>query len=719
MSQPEYQLEVNYLEDVYNQLLARKEQLEQLLATVRTEGISDLQKMMGDVRINFSNITDNLDTFAALEMKNREIDQLNIKLKSAEEFLTKVDRLLAAPYFGKITVDFLDDEPEEPFYIGINGFANDAGDYLVYDWRSPIAELFYNNQMGSSFYTVNKNRIDVAITQRRQFIVEANHLLNYFDTAISIQDDVLLDALGSNATRHMRDITSTIQKEQNVIIRDTTHPNILVNGVAGSGKTSTIMQRIAYLLFQYREYLTSDNLMILSPNNKFIDYIANVLPSLGEKNPLNLTLLQFVKQHFNLQLVDEAMHFERVSAQSITPETQVLREKDFVTFVTKSGHLFSQDEQMFQGLMRKNQEIISKQHIWELFQSTPKESSLIDRLQATKQLLRRSWEERLTKQARSNKVQDQVLSLSEELQEKIFGSLLTEKAEKNVYPYAKKLLKRQYRAITKGIEQNDWLDLDYLFQKIYTTYTGSAYEWSSDEAYNVDEAVVFLTLQHHLVERLDVSAMRFIFIDEVQDYTPAQMSLLLDLFPNAKFTMVGDENQSIFNASIPFAAIEADFAQRQRSCHPYNLLSSYRSTGAITAFFGHLSTIDHSMSIVPIREEGEKPSYLAYQTSEDFCRLVQDVLVTLQDEPLTIITKDASEARRVKEWLVPDVLSRVKIYPITLCKGLEFDNVFIYHASKGHYMNQRDQKLLYTIASRAMKRLFISYENQLSPLINM
>ncbi|MGY3766272.1 HelD family protein [Vagococcus vulneris] len=718
MSQTEHQVEAAYLQDVYRQLVVRKRQLETLLERVRTEGISDIQTMMGDVRLNFSNISDNLDTFAALEMKNREIDQLNIKIKSAEEFLSKVDRLLAKPYFGKIIVDFLDDEQPEPFYIGINGFANDAGDYLIYDWRSPIAELFYNNEMGHSSYVVNKHQINVSIEQRRQFIVEAEKLINYFDTSVSIQDDVLLEVLGSDATTQMRDITSTIQKEQNVIIRDTEHANILVNGVAGSGKTSTIMQRIAYLLFQYKEYITSDNIMILSPNNKFIDYISDVLPSLGEKNPMNVTMLQFVKQYFPMQLVDETTHFYRVSAPTVSKTEAVLRDKKFSDMIKQAGYLFTDDTALFQSLKRKDKTIISKDRIASIFQSTPSDSALIDRIQATKQLLVSDWNRRIAKQARSNKVQDQVLTLSEEMQEKVFGSVLSENAEKNVYPYAKKILQKQYRSITTGIKQNDWLDLEYMFQKIYQTYSGETYEWSSDEVYHVDETVAFLTMQHHLVEALEVPKMRFILIDEIQDYTPAQISLLLDLFPKAKFTMVGDENQAIFNAHIPFSAIDADFDSRGLRCQRYNLLSSYRSTASITAFFGQLAAAEQKMSIVPIREEGELPTFYSYQSEIDFCQLVQHISKQLLGSALTIVTKNAAETAIVNNWLSELSALNVTVMPITLCKGLEFDNVLIYNASNINYETTSDQRLLYTIASRAMKRLYISYQDKLTTIIH-
>ncbi|THB61096.1 ATP-dependent DNA helicase IV [Vagococcus silagei] len=715
----ERQLEQDYLMNVYDQLQERKIQLEALLAHARENGLSDVQQMLGDVRLNFSNISDNLDTYAALEMKNREIDQLNIKLRSAEQFLQKVDRLLVVPYFGKITVDFLEEEPQESFYIGVNGFANDLGEYLIYDWRSPIAELFYNNEMGKSSYVVNRQTIPVELKQRRQLIVEGQQLLNYFDTSISIQDDVLLQVLGSDATRQMQDITSTIQKEQNVIIRDVTHRNLLVNGVAGSGKTSTIMQRIAYLLFQYREQITTDNVMILSPNRQFVDYISDVLPSLGEMNPMNVTILQFIDHHLPFILEDEATYFNRISSKQVVQQTEIIRSHEFLETVKTADYLFKDASAFVQPLMHQGKVVISKTKICVFFDATPHDARLMDRIQGTKIMIRDEWQRRLKKQSRKPKMQDQMLSMSEDMQRKYFGKILGENAEKNLPHYAKKVLDQKYRQVTEDIEDLRWLDTSYLFKTIFKTYTGEAYAFNVNQPLSLDEGVVFLLIYQELVERLDLPKLKFLFVDEVQDYTPAQLNLILTLFPKARYTMVGDENQAIFNSTSAFEQIVALFSAFDLPSYRYDLRSSYRSTGSITTYFGELTAAEQEMAIVPIREEGAKPIEWQYQSEQEWLERMIEEAMNLESGPLVVLTKTSLEAETIRQQLskLTVDMKKIKILPITLAKGLEFDHVVIYNASKLNYVSERDRRILYTMASRAMRTLLVTYQEAPSQYI--
>ncbi|WP_086350805.1 HelD family protein [Candidatus Enterococcus clewellii] len=721
MSITEKQMEEQYLKKVYTKLLETKEELEELLDNAKQDGINSLHNMTSDVSLNFENITDNLDTFAVLEMKNREIDQMNIRLQTATTLLEKVKRLLAAPYFGKITVDFLDDEELEDFYIGINNFADESSNNLIYDWRSPIAELFYNNTIGPSSYSVHDNTIDVAIENRRQFILEKDQLIKFFDTSIAIQDDVLLEALEQDSTNEMKDITSTIQQEQNVIIRDTKNKNILVNGIAGSGKTSTIMQRIAYLLYLYRQTITVDNILILSPNRKFIEYISNVLPSLGERNPLNLTMLQFVERISSVEIENEQVYFQRISGEAHDKNADILRSKEYVAHIKQSDDLFLSTDAFLKDLKRKGKTIISKEKIAEIYHATPDYSRLIDKIQATKKQLSSYWEGRLLKQAKSTEIQNQILSLSEEMQQKYFGEIISEETENKLYFYGKKLLRKRYRSITKGIEENAWLDIGFFFDKIFEAYEGHSYSFMHTDTYTLDEAVVLQTIQHNLIEKIEVEPMRFILIDEVQDYTPAQLSLLFDLFEKSAFTMVGDENQAIFNSSISFEKIEAAFDERGLSVQRYDLLYSYRSSGSITKVFSKLATDNKKMDIIPIRKDGAEPVFQQFDSMTDFVGLLKDSVQQLDgtDSKLTVITKNETEVETIKAALTDSELDSLKvtILPISLSKGLEFDHVLLYDVSAENYATDREIKILYTAISRAMKQLFVTYRKELPTLL--
>lgn len=278
-----HQQEQEHLTLTYNKLKQAQQEINASLNEENEAARDEMKHSGDDIRLNYDNWGDRLETLAAIEMKNRELDQRRFSINVMRKNQEKVNRLLESPYFGKIDVTFSDEEDQESFYLGINGFADEFHNNLIYDWRSPIAELFYNNELGKSSYEANKQMIEVDINNRRQLVTEKDELKLVFDTAVAIDDEVLLSVLEKEATETMQDITSSIQKEQNDIIRDETHSAILVNGVAGSGKTSVVMQRIAYLLYRNRQVVNSDNVLILSPNEEFIQYISDVLPSLERK----------------------------------------------------------------------------------------------------------------------------------------------------------------------------------------------------------------------------------------------------------------------------------------------------------------------------------------------------------------------------------------------------------------------------------------------------
>ncbi len=662
--------------------------------------------MAGELRLNFDSYLDNLDTFSMIEMKNREIDQMNIKQKNAENQLAKIERLLKSPYFGKVVVDFLDNEPKESFYIGTANFTDDADENLVYDWRSPIAELFYNNMIGPSSYTVRQNKIDTVIKERRQFLLERDRLVKFFDTSVAIQDDVLLEVLGQDETNEMKAITATIQSEQNTIIRDVKSQNILVNGVAGSGKTSAIMQRIAYLLYLYRDTMTSDDLLILSPNHRFIDYISNVLPSLGERNPLNLTIIQLVSQLSAEEIEGEEAYFKRITGENVSEQTERLRSKKFIDNLKQSDPLFLDHPNFIRGLTKNGKTVLSKKTIEKIYEKVPAHPKLIDRLQATKKALMSEWKNHLLKQAKSPAVQNQVLSLTEDRQLELFGKLISDDSEQSIVAYARKLLQKKYRKITRQIEEMAWVDEHQLFERIYEKRYGSAYAWQPTRT--VDEAVIILAIRHLLVEKVNVPAFRYLLIDEVQDYTLAQLGLLIELFPKTHFTLVGDENQAIFNSSTTFADIMRCFDDYHLPIHRYDLRNSYRSSGAITELFKTYAVDQEKIDIVSIRPQGKEPEYRSFRSSEELLKILAEILVSLKGEKAAVITQTEEETQTLQESIKKNSygLENCQIIPLSLAKGLEFDHVILY-PFENDGDEQRRRRQMYTAISRGMKSIVV------------
>ena len=700
------QLEEAYLKNVYQKLIDKKNELRESMDTAKIEGNQSLKEMAGELRLNFDSYLDNLDTFSMIEMKNREIDQMNIKQKNAENQLAKIERLLKSPYFGKVVVDFLDNEPKESFYIGTANFTDDADENLVYDWRSPIAELFYNNMIGPSSYTVRQNKIDTVIKERRQFLLERDRLVKFFDTSVAIQDDVLLEVLGQDETNEMKAITATIQSEQNTIIRDVKSQNILVNGVAGSGKTSAIMQRIAYLLYLYRDTMTSDDLLILSPNHRFIDYISNVLPSLGERNPLNLTIIQLVSQLSAEEIEGEEAYFKRITGENVSEQTERLRSKKFIDNLKQSDPLFLDHPNFIRGLTKNGKTVLSKKTIEKIYEKVPAHPKLIDRLQATKKALMSEWKNHLLKQAKSPAVQNQVLSLTEDRQLELFGKLISDDSEQSIVAYARKLLQKKYRKITRQIEEMAWVDEHQLFERIYEKRYGSAYAWQPTRT--VDEAVIILAIRHLLVEKVNVPAFRYLLIDEVQDYTLAQLGLLIELFPKTHFTLVGDENQAIFNSSTTFADIMRCFDDYHLPIHRYDLRNSYRSSGAITELFKTYAVDQEKIDIVSIRPQGKEPEYRSFRSSEELLKILVEILVSLKGEKAAVITQTEEETQTLQESIKKNSygLENCQIIPLSLAKGLEFDHVILY-PFENDGDEQRRRRQMYTAISRGMKSIVV------------
>lgn len=706
--------EKKHLADTYQQLLTRKTVLNSFLTEGRKKDRLAMQSIDEEIRLNFDNFADRLDTFAAIESKNREIDQMNAALQSAERELAAIDRLLDSPYFGKISLQFEDEETIEDFYIGINGFVNENKEGLIYDWRSPIAELFYAKRLGPVSYQVNNKTISAVLEQRRQFIIEKDQLKQAFDTSVAIQDDVLLAALEANNSQKMQDITASIQHEQNVIIRDLAHKNLLVNGVAGSGKTSAVMQRIAFLLYHFREEMTAENVLILSPNSRFIDYISQVLPSLGEKNPLTLTMRQFCQAFPSVDLESEEAYFDRIQ-QAPSEAIELLRSADFSRFLQSlSKQLPEELVLQFKPIKRKNVVLFSEETIDTFFQETPKQAPLRDRIQAVKKKLAYAWEERLQKNALAANVHDQVRSLTEDEQRSLLGTVLKDDSEKTIQKAALRLLKKKYAKVTKQINDLTWFDTKQLLADSadYFTHGQITLTQTTD---SLDYTVCLLLIRHLVAEKQPVPALRYLFIDEVQDYTPAQLQFLLCLFPMTAFTLVGDQQQAIFTSAITVSEIQTIFQQQAKSLETYQLTTSYRSSGVITRLFAQMLPKETNLNISAVRPAGKLPQFYANLTDVALVDIVKEL-----KQPVTIITKDSRSSEELKQFFDKQAVSfHGTVLPIHLAKGLEFKQVLLYDVSAENYHTDQDQRILYTAISRAMEELMVTSKTTFSPFLTI
>ncbi len=283
-----------HLSEVHHKLQTMEAGLEDRISSIAEKAAAEKLDIRENLALNFDGDSDSMETYIEFEVMNHAIDQYNIDRDTAAEKLGRVKRLLKAPYFAKVQLQFDPDEDPEEYYIGSTGVSENLHEPLVIDWRSPVAETYYNQDNGRTFYTVEDRRIDVDLLLRRQFELSEDCLHAFFDTQIAIEDPLLIRSLTRQRSDKMQAITATIQKEQNAVVRYKNVPVLLVNGIAGSGKTSVLLQRIAWLFYRQRDTLRPDEVVLMTLNPIFRRYIDQVLPDMGEMNPVSVTWKEFL-----------------------------------------------------------------------------------------------------------------------------------------------------------------------------------------------------------------------------------------------------------------------------------------------------------------------------------------------------------------------------------------------------------------------------------------
>ncbi|MFC6323810.1 HelD family protein [Companilactobacillus baiquanensis] len=679
-----FELEQKHLENVHQQLSLILETTKDLL-TNNSKQVRKFKKQSGhDTSLNFDSYADNLDTFASIETMNKQIDYFNSKQKQLEITKKKAEQLLPSPYFAKINLKYPDESENISFYIGSTGLSKNAEEQLVIDWRSPLADLYYNNQMGKTFYLANNFKIDVDVKLRRQFLLHDDILQNFFDTDIAIQDPLLIKTLQKNKSNQMSSITATIQKEQNLIIRDEKSSALLVNGIAGSGKTSVILQRIAYLLYKYRDTLIAEDVLLITPNSLFTSYINDVLPSLGESSPSQMTFDQLLQNFGNGEnFKNKHSHLKTINN---TLDDLILNIHDF------------------KPLKKENKIIFSADKILELFNKTSKKLPLTKRINALTELLIQNMTEKIQLDSRNPDIQNDLDNLSESEQVKIFGKSISSATDNELTKNTKKMLNWQYRNVIKNIRQKKWLNLSQIIDDILGKSEHNALDFS------------FIKLK---LFNLAKNNIKFVMIDEVQDYTLDEIYFLITALPKAHWTLVGDEFQSIKDTGSTqiFKDLVKIFERKNISIKQRNLYTSYRSSGYITKAFTSFGTKDLLENIKIIQDNGEKPTYLSIEPEKLLSSLKKQLITFKPDELSAIITTNLKKAEKLAADLNIQLLKSDSILPkagtvvlpLITAKGLEFDNVMVINDDNNYYDHSRlGSNRMYTALSRASKKLFIN-----------
>lgn len=640
-----------------------------------------------ETALNFDSYADNLDTFAAIETMNKQIDSFNSKQTQLQSTKSRVTRLLPAPYFARIDLKYPDETESIPFYIGSAGFSLTPEEPMILDWRSPIADLYYNNKIGPTNYTANNRKIDVDVETRRQFLLHDDVLEDIFDTDIAIQDPLLVKTLQENKQSQMGSITATIQKEQNVIIRDTSSQALLVNGIAGSGKTSVVLQRIAYLLYRYRDNLVADDVLLLTPNVLFTNYINRVLPSLGEESPLQMTFKQLITNFTNAK-----DHFE----SNISHIQELTMSLDYCQFNKKS----------FRNIKLNGKTIFSQQNIKNLYDQTPSNLAPNKRITALTSIMSGIIEEKIEQDSKSGKIQAELSDLTSSEQEKIFGKIISPNSDIEFQNATKKMLQWKYRNLLKQLEQKNWLNITQIVKSILKV----------DETSKLDYTFAKLKLLN-----LSKKSMKFIMIDEIQDYSIDQILFLILAFPKANWTLVGDQFQSIIETQNPLAfnKLKELFEQHNIKVTQRNLYTSYRFSGEITKEFIKHGSPDLIDKINTIQTGGKKSKFIVNNNLDVFIDNLKAQIKSLDQTKLTaLITSNADLTNFINSKIKQTVIGTsteklpengVIIFPLSLAKGLEFDNVIIADINSNYYQNTKfGENRIYTAFSRASKELIVN-----------
>ncbi|MDO4182458.1 MAG: AAA family ATPase [Coriobacteriia bacterium] len=697
---PTFDEEQRRLSETYAKLQDIEADLTAKLNMLSTEAAEDIAAMRDELAFDFAESDHTFDTFTEYELMNKVIDAYNLSNDINKEKLTRTLMLLQRPYFAKVTLQFKPDAAPRDIYLGAAGMTDEKRRHFIIDWRSPVAEVYYNQENGPTQYVADGRVITCDLQLRRQFDLDRNVLHSYFDTTVAIEDPLLLKALRKRRSDKLQAITTTIQREQNRVIRHADVPVLLVNGIAGSGKTSVLLQRIAYLLYTYRDTLDARNVCLITPNPVFQRYIDKVLPEMGERNPQTLTWEQLMGR---LGQGD--------AGADGTVSVEDLRAID----ARLEGFTFEDDD--FCDIMAGNVRAVSAQQARSVANSLahlkpgPRFCSLVG------EQLRDKLENKMASLASSDAVHGDMMELPVDEQIRLFGYRIFPQSEEEFQQLAKTYLAAKFAPAFDAIESAGWLRLNRIGMRLLGKENLSPTEW------------IYLKLA---LTNQGNSNVQFVMLDEVQDYTLAQLMMLQRYFSNAHFLLLGDENQAVKPGTASFADIKALFAARlgAENVEECRLMTSYRSSPEITALFAGLLDATARIDITSVQREGEAPVVVACEPAAYEDTLRQHVVAAREREGLSaVICSSKKVARRLAQALgedAPQLLAENAALPaqgvvmmhLELAKGLEFDSVIVPDAQADNYPDTPlARRRLYTALSRATQHATVLSCGEMTPLL--
>lgn len=606
--------------------------------------------------------------------------------------MQKLYKVQSKPYFGSITFKENNQNDQDKIYIGITHVEDEENEkYLVYDWRAPICSMFYDYELGEASYLAPEGMITGEITNKRQFTIKDGKLIRVFDNNINIDDELLQEVLTEESNDKMKNIVNTIQQEQNAIIRNVTDKNLIVQGIAGSGKTSVALHRIAFLLYKI-ENLSSNNVLIFSPNQVFTEYISNVLPELGEANTMQTTLSDFLSSNLEeYKTVESFTSF--VERYYKYQETN----KEWVKY-KQSDEIITHINSFAQNILEKaafENDIIT--HDFEITKET------------LNYLLKNRYERLLLK--------ERLDAIAEKMCRDFYEGKHTKKSV--ILSLLKKSLniKLNYKELYKGFFNSQFFVENTTFNLTEKEIKDAV----GKRNIKYEDACIVLYLKG-LFEGFSYRGLiKEVVIDEAQDYSKLEYILIRKIFKKSNFTILGDINQTI-NPYYKYESLEELNKIFDNGTIYLELNKTYRSTPEIIEHTNKILNLKH---VSAIRRENQRPVLFRDNILDLKTSLLKDInLLKKEHFSVAIITKDDSESEKVYELLKNDVKDinilnsntknfnkKMVIIPSYIAKGLEFDSVIIYTEKENSY--KQDEKYLYYVACTRAQHQLIIYNNHI------
>jgi len=646
------------------------------------EGIKDMQEYL-------STLKDDKEKTATMA----EIEKSSDYIMSNYNKIRVNTKIRNNPFFSKIIFD--DKSGENTFYIGLKDVYLNKVNYVL-DWRAPISSLYYYSNLGKTHYDAPMGRIDVDLKLKRQFKVKNGEIVFYIDTDNKIDDAVLQEALNENASNYMKNIVQTIQEEQNTIIREDLATTVVINGVAGSGKTSIAMHRIAYLLYSNREKLKNENALIISPNLLFSEYISQLLPELDEENIATVSLDKILKE---LTCVNNVETKDKL-LESILNYDEERYER------VKHKYTFEYFQEMREYLIKLNKRI---PHL--LFE---REQQYLDDLSARLKEETFYYDTRKVDEETFVKLYHVGNDPSD-----IYNSL-TFSAERivNYYFYFQKENRRQTLMKKLVVDMLKLLRPEKLFNDFLKKH-GYKQVDINNLPYEDLTGFAFFTLS--LLGFKKDMYIKHLFLDEMQDYDATALYIIKKMYPEANFTIVGDFEQNLLVVDNNKQALTHNFPTAKF----FDLYTSYRSTNNIIKLaYKVLGTEKPEQTLV---REGKEPKIIKCDTLEDKFKLIREEIEfqNKNKRKVAVLCKTRGEAELVSKYLTDSTLilnetdnrlfsAKSLITTTYFSKGLEFDSIIIPDVSEDNFKAVQDKQNLYVAITRALHEVNMYHVGELT-----